>query len=81
MVTAAWRALRGDAPDRWRWRWAFAALLLSLGFAGLDEWHQTFEQGRTGSVGDVGFDAAGAAIAQVWLRWRTRSFGPGKAEA
>ena len=65
-----WRALQGDASGRWRWRWALGALLLSLAFAGLDEWHQSFERGRTGSAADVGFDAAGAALAQLWLTWR-----------
>ena len=71
-----WRALRADALALWRWRWALGALALSLIFAGLDEWHQLFERGRTGSVLDVGVDAAGAVLAQLWLWWRARPSPP-----
>lgn len=71
-----WRALRADALALWRWRWTLGALALSLAFAGLDEWHQLFERGRTGSVLDVGFDTAGAVLAQLWLWWRARPSPP-----
>lgn len=71
-----WRALRADALALWRWRWALGALALSLIFAGLDEWHQLFERGRTGSVLDVGFNTAGAVLAQFWLWWRARPSPP-----
>ncbi len=43
---------------------AFAcALLLTIGFAGLDEFHQSFVPDRTPSVRDVGWDGIGATIA------------------
>lgn len=71
-----WRAFRADAIARWRWRWAVNAFLLALAFAGLDEFHQSFEPGRTASELDVGFDATGAALAQLWRRWRTRPSRP-----
>jgi hypothetical protein len=38
------------------------AILLTLGYGFLDEWHQTFVTGRFGSLTDVGFDFAGAVI-------------------
>jgi VanZ family protein len=49
-----WLALR---------RRAWPALLLTVGYAFLDEWHQTFVPGRHGRLFDVGIDTAGALLA------------------
>ena len=51
---------------------AWAALLICIGWAFLDELHQATEPSRTASVGDVGFDAAGALLASIVARigWR-----------
>jgi VanZ family protein len=51
---------------------AWAALLISIGWAFLDELHQATEPSRTASVVDVGFDAAGALLASIVARigWR-----------
>lgn len=38
------------------------AVLFTLGYGFLDEWHQTFVLGRFGSLTDVGFDVVGAVI-------------------
>lgn len=35
------------------------AFIFTLGYAGYDEWHQTFVFGRTGSIIDVGIDTVG----------------------
>ncbi|WKB35312.1 VanZ family protein [Terrilactibacillus sp. S3-3] len=47
--------------------------VLSMGYAGLDEWHQTFIPGRTGHAIDVfTFDMAGILLALAltfFLRW------------
>lgn len=47
--------------------------ILSIGYAGLDEWHQTFIPGRTGHAIDVfTFDTAGILLALAltfFLRW------------
>ena len=67
-----WRALRQDDPAAWKKSWAASALFLSLLLAGADEWLQTTQLGRTGSILDVGFDVSGAALAQLWLWWRHR---------
>src|SRR3954467_9433911 len=51
--------------------WAFA---LTVAYAGTDEVHQIFVEGRHGSPIDVAIDAAGAAIGLGAARWwRTRA--------
>ncbi|HJB17300.1 MAG TPA: VanZ family protein [Candidatus Blautia excrementipullorum] len=43
--------------------WLFIlAGILCVGFAGLDEYHQSFVSGRTPGIRDVGFDSLGALI-------------------
>ena len=51
---------------------ARAALLISIGWAFLDELHQATEPSRTASVVDVGYDTAGALLASIVARagWR-----------
>jgi VanZ family protein len=48
-----------------------AALVLTVAYAGTDEWHQTLARGRHGSPVDVGIDAIGALIG-LWVLSRTR---------
>ena len=46
------------------------ALILTLGYGLLDEWHQTFVPGRFGSLTDVGFDITGAVISLlIYKSW------------
>ena len=48
------------------------ALLFTLGYGLLDEWHQTFVVGRFGTLTDVGFDVIGAVIGLLIYRiWFT----------
>jgi VanZ family protein len=51
---------------------ARAALLISIGWAFLDELHQATQPSRTASIADVGYDAAGALLASIVARagWR-----------
>ncbi len=67
-----YRAFRQDACAGYYWRWALPSLLVAVGFAGLDEFHQIFEPRRTGSVIDVGVDAVGALIALALVGWHHR---------
>lgn len=71
LMLALWRALRETslAGDR-ALAAAFAACLI---YAGTDELHQGFVEGRTPSIADVGIDAAGAgAAAALALHARRR---------
>lgn len=45
----------------------FAGFFLTVGFAALDEYHQTFVPGRSGNLTDVGIDSIGAVIASLLL--------------
>lgn len=54
-------------------RTALVAFLLAVGYAGTDEWHQSFVMLRQADLADVGFDAAGAVIGlALWSRVRGR---------
>jgi len=65
------RGLRGGTAG-WRWRWAVWAVLISAGYAGVDEIHQHFVPGRGAAVEDVLLDSAGAVVGQLlallWIR-------------
>ena len=49
-----WRAL-GPAP----------AVVITLAYAAVDEWHQTWVEGRVGAFLDWAIDAAGAGLATL----------------
>src|SRR2546422_4092936 len=51
---------------------SWTAFAISLAWAALDEWHQSFLPSRTSSALDVALDGAGAALALVvdWRAWR-----------
>jgi TRAP-type uncharacterized transport system fused permease subunit len=62
-----WRALRRVAP----WPWALVlAFSVSLGYAGTDEFHQTFVHGRHGTPVDVAIDSVGMAVAAAAIARR-----------
>ncbi len=63
-----WRALRPLGSDG---RAVTASLLITIGYAISDEWHQTFVDGRHGAPLDVLIDAAGAGVAALWAMRRT----------
>jgi VanZ family protein len=60
-----WRALRARGEIRAALAGAF---LLAVAYAVVDEYHQTFVPGRSGSLVDVAIDAAGAALAVALIR-------------
>jgi len=59
--------------------WALLAIVVVMGYASLDEFHQRFVKGRTPSVRDVMIDTSGGVAAQltaalfaVWVHTRER---------
>lgn len=67
-----WRALASVTSPRRAALWAF---VIASGYAVTDEFHQTFVEGRHGSVLDWLIDSAGAALValRVATRERTRA--------
>ena len=47
----------------WRAIGPRAAVAVTLAYAALDEWHQTWVEGRVGAVSDFAIDALGAGVA------------------
>ncbi len=60
---APWR----DMVRSWSAPAAAIAWLSSVAVASLDEWHQTFLPGRTGTIRDVALDAMAAGFVQLLL--------------
>jgi VanZ family protein len=65
--TAVFHGVRGERHG-WRPSWALITLLIAVGYAGLDEWHQSFVPMREARFQDVLIDSTGALLAQflVW---------------
>ena len=62
LLLAWWRAV-GPLP----------AAILTLSYAAVDEWHQTWVEGRHGAFSDWAIDAAGAGIAAAIVVARLRA--------
>ena len=61
-----WRPLAASTNPR---RAVLLAFLLTSAYAMTDEYHQTFVEGRSGTVLDIGIDAIGVLIALALLRY------------
>ena len=67
ILSALWfRAARADERG-WTLRWSMIAVLIAIGVASLDEFHQSFVPSRTASPLDVLIDTCGAALAQLMI--------------
>lgn len=62
-----WRALRTRLSSSAA---VVVALVLAVAYGAVDEYHQTFTEGRNGSPIDVAIDAAGAVVAAGLIRRR-----------
>jgi len=70
------RAVHGGLPARITAKGALIAMIITVGYAAFDEYHQSFVPGRFADVFDLLADAAGGAAALVvcwawgilWLR-------------
>jgi VanZ family protein len=69
LVFLWWRALRGPLAERWA---IAAAVAISLVYAGTDELHQSFVEGRHGTPVDVLIDSVGMAAVGLLLLRRSR---------
>jgi VanZ family protein len=58
------RGIRAGRRDA-RVGWALAAIAIVVGYAALDEFHQSFVPGRTAAVTDVLIDTTGGIAAQL----------------
>ncbi|HEV2814030.1 MAG TPA: VanZ family protein [Solirubrobacteraceae bacterium] len=56
----------------WRAVGLWAAVAITLAYAALDEWHQTWVEGRVGAVSDWAIDAVGVGIAATLVLARQR---------
>jgi len=65
------RGLRSENRG-WTLKWAIWAILISAGYAALDEFHQSFVPSRTASGWDAMLDTVGAIAAQIVLRQVSR---------
>ena len=63
---AVFRGVRAERTG-WRLSWALLTLIIAVGYAGFDEWHQSFVPLREARVRDVLIDAAGALLAQLFV--------------
>jgi VanZ family protein len=63
---AVFHGVRADR-EGWRLNWAVITLLIAAGYAGLDEWHQSFVPLRHATFRDVLIDVNGALLAQVFV--------------
>lgn len=59
------REIETARGKRIRGKW-WICLVLTLVYAGFDEFHQSFVPGRTATIRDVGFDTLGTIIAMLW---------------
>ena len=74
LLFRAWReTLRLPGSANWTLRWANLAVLGTMLVASLDEYHQSFNPERTGSVRDVILDTCAGLAVQVllflWFTW------------
>lgn len=65
------RAFRTSARIAIRRRWFLVSMSLIVGYAIIDEYHQSFVPTRTGSVFDSLIDIAGGLTALIVIKWRT----------
>lgn len=68
------RAFRTSPRPGIRQRWFLISAALVVGFALLDEYHQSFVPNRTGTIYDSFIDMAGGLTALIFLRKRARGF-------
>ncbi|WP_395139356.1 VanZ family protein [Armatimonas sp.] len=69
LALLAYRAARGGSPH-FRSRHVLFPLVLGIGFAASDEWHQSFIPSRWGVAADVLYDSFGVTLGTLLSQWR-----------
>lgn len=59
------RAFRSGSDKQRIWQWALCSLLITMGYAAGDEFHQSFVATRTAAWTDVFLDISGGVLAQA----------------
>lgn len=67
LAVLVFRAFRADSPLAWRARWACYSLAIVVGWAVVDEYHQSLTRTRGGSAMDVMIDSAGGLCALILI--------------
>lgn len=66
LYVLVWRAVQKSLrPQTVQADWLIP-LFICLGYAMLDELHQSFTPGRSATLRDVGYDALGMLISSIW---------------
>ena len=68
LALLAYRAARGGSPH-FRSRHVLFPLVLGIGFAASDEWHQSFVPSRWGVAADVLYDSFGVTLGTLLSQW------------
>lgn len=68
LLTWLWARAFGST----NWRSVMLAAGIALTYAGIDEWHQGWVEGRNASSRDVVIDAVGVLLAVSWLLFGSR---------
>ena len=61
-----WLVMRALTADIYRTKYLIASVVITLAYAGIDEWHQTWVVGRYGHIRDVLIDAIGIMIVAIF---------------
>lgn len=67
LAALLFRAFRADSALRWRLRWAVYSMCVLVGWAFLDEYHQTLTTRRGGSAYDALLDSTGGLFALILI--------------
>ena len=73
LAALLYRAWRADSLVNWRLRWALYSFAMVVGWALIDEYHQTFTRSRGGSIFDVMIDTTGGLFALILIALYTNS--------
>lgn len=72
LAAMLFRAFRSDSLTRWRFAWAAYSMAITIIWAMLDEYRQSFVPSRSGSIYDSMIDTLGGIFALAVIYWFAR---------